>query len=100
MQPTKSDAQQQNTTAPAAAPPPLPPDPPASLEAAKPAPSKSERAKAKALAALKWTKAFCLKHFLPLCFLVATAISLAAPAPGKAVGSVTVRPCPVLLPFF
>jgi hypothetical protein len=35
------------------------------------------------------TKAFVLKHWLPLCFLVATLIALTAPVPGRAVVSVT-----------
>ena len=35
-------------------------------------------------------RAFILKHWLPLCFLVATLIALTAPAPGKAVASVVV----------
>lgn len=46
----------------------------------------------RAAAARKAVTQFGVKHWLPLCFLVATVIALTAPAPGRAVVSVTVMP--------
>ncbi len=54
------------------------------------APNRAARLRAGLAAAGKWLRAFVLKHWLPLCFLVATLIALTAPAPGRAVASVLV----------
>ena len=60
------------------------------MTSADPPIGRAARLRAALAATGRWLRAFALKHWLPLCFLVATLIALTAPAPGRAVASVMV----------